>query len=340
MKVLFITPRYSPAIGGVETHVSQVVAHLKQSHTLKIITEAHTPDLKSFEEIDGVPVWRVPYSGIKTKKRKLWLWLLKHWLLLFRADVIHVHDVFFWLLPFRVLFFWKAIYITFHGYEAPGPLKWKQIWWHRLAAVLTQANICVGDFHKKWYHIDPDAITYGGVSEETLQVKRKKKSKNEVTAVFVGRLATDTGLMSYLHALTRLKESKKVVTLEVYGDGPLSLLAEEYVKTQKLNVRFHGFVKDVSKVYEHADVAFASQYLAILQNLAKGIPVIAYADTPIKTDYLEITPFAHWITIAKHPNDIAQAVEELEPASSFAIEWAQQQTWTKVGQLYEKIWTA
>ena len=51
--------------------------------------------------------------------------------------------------------------MTFHGYEGFEAPNWKQIFWHKLAAWLTKGNICIGDFHKKWYGVKPDFVSYG-----------------------------------------------------------------------------------------------------------------------------------------------------------------------------------
>ena len=78
-----------------------------------------------------------------------------------KYDIIHIHDVFFWYLPLRLLYPRKKVFITFHGYETQFPPSRSAIWQRRLAAKLTSGNICVGDYIGKWYGIKPTLVTYG-----------------------------------------------------------------------------------------------------------------------------------------------------------------------------------
>ena len=319
MLILFLTRRYLPHIGGVETHLERISAILvKQKHRVMIVTEQDDPRELLHEIVDGVEVWRIANPS----KLKIWLWLLQHVNLFFAANVVHIHDVFFWILPFYPLFMAKKLTITFHGYEAPGPLTKRQIFWHWLASKMCEANICIGDFHKKWYHVKPTVVSYGGVDA----VVPAKKRLNDA-AIFVGRLESDTGISAYLEAL---KIADHKIHLDVYGDGSL--------KNAAANVTFHGFVKDATQHFPKYEVVFASQYLSILQALAAGCTVIAFADTPIKKDYLEMTPFAQWITIAKTPAEIAAALSAPAAPSPDAIAWAQSQTWQKLTDQYLDLW--
>ncbi|TSC84069.1 MAG: glycosyltransferase, group 1 family protein, partial [Microgenomates group bacterium Gr01-1014_16] len=105
----------------------------------------------------------IPVSGIgeSAKKWVIWQWFFHHLNLLFSTDIIHIHDVFFWILAFRAFLIHPKIFITFHGYEGSGPPGQKQIFWHKLAGFLTRGNICIGDFHKKWYKVNPTFVSYG-----------------------------------------------------------------------------------------------------------------------------------------------------------------------------------
>ena len=167
MNVLFMARLYWPHIGGVEKHVYEIGQKLKlKGHNLTIVAERHDPRLLEFEVHEGVKIWRIPLPegvGESTKKWFIWKWWLGHLDLFTRAEIIHIHDVFFWFWPFRLPYWFKKVYITFHGYEGGVP-SWKQIFWHRLAAFLTSGNICIGDFHRKWYGVIPTFVSYGAVA--------------------------------------------------------------------------------------------------------------------------------------------------------------------------------
>lgn len=156
MKVLFLCRYYSPHIGGVEKHVAKISQILSNHHNITIITERHDPTLPGYEIVNEIPVYRIPAN-----KWLIWKWFLEHLNLLFQTDIIHIHDVFFWILPFRMFLFRQRLFITFHGYEGSDPPKPKQIFWHKLAEKLTRGNLCIGDFHRKWYKVNPTFVSYG-----------------------------------------------------------------------------------------------------------------------------------------------------------------------------------
>jgi glycosyltransferase involved in cell wall biosynthesis len=157
MKILFLSRLYLPHVGGVEKHVQQISRILSARHEIKIITEKHDPGLKDIEKIEGIEVHRMPQGG----KKEIWKWMKKHKHLLDWADVIHVHDVYFWILPYRLRNWSKKTFITFHGYEGSEAPKIKQIIWHKIGEWLTRGNLCIGGFHQEWYKVKPTFTSYG-----------------------------------------------------------------------------------------------------------------------------------------------------------------------------------
>lgn len=136
---------------------------LSKKHQITIFTEQHNPNLPLHEIINNISVYRIPVSGVgeSAKKWVIWQWFLSHLNLIFSSDIIHIHDIFFWVLPFRSFLLRQKLFITFHGYEGNDPPNLKQIFWHKLAEKLTRGNICIGDFHHKWYKVTPTFVSYG-----------------------------------------------------------------------------------------------------------------------------------------------------------------------------------
>ncbi|KKU93105.1 MAG: Glycosyltransferase, group 1 family protein [Candidatus Amesbacteria bacterium GW2011_GWC1_48_10] len=164
MKVLFMSRLYYPHIGGVEKHIEKISDILSKRHEITIVCEQHDPNLPEYEKKGRVKIYRIPLpDGVGEKAKKWWIW--KWWLtnlrLIKQADIIHIHDVFFWFLPFRLPYRSKKVFITFHGYEGFNPPSVRKIFWHKLAEYLTRGNICIGDFHQKWYQVKPDFVSYG-----------------------------------------------------------------------------------------------------------------------------------------------------------------------------------
>ncbi len=120
-------------------------------------------------------------------------------------------------------------------------------------------------------------------------------------AIFIGRNHPDNGLLEY-----RKLAKKMGVKLDEYINVPN---ADKYLKKY--------------------DYAFVSRYLAIVEALAAGLPVFAHYNNQIKFDYLNMAPFAKYITIFKDYKEVKTLNGQ---------EWAKQQTWERMADIYEKLW--
>src|SRR5260370_31215381 len=131
MKILFLSHYFSPHIGGVEKHILFLSKELiKKGNEVTILTYKHSlslrdkfdPKLKSKETINGINVIRFTYPNKKfIGLFHIWysLWIKRS--LFFSNDIIHIHDVFIWYLPFRFLFPNKKVFTTIHGLEWGNP---------------------------------------------------------------------------------------------------------------------------------------------------------------------------------------------------------------------------
>lgn len=345
MKILFFTRRYSPDIGGVETHVREVSKRLSNlGHSVTIVTEMPSGNLQSLsakvtDSYTNATVYRIPIStSEKRKKFIIWNWLRKHKDLIKEADIIHVHDVFFWYLPFRFRYPNKLIFTTFHGYETVFPPKQSAILHRRLAAQLSHGNINVGDYIRKWYGTHATYVTYGGVSlDEKLEITSEKK-RDKLRIVFVGRIEKDNSVEKYSALLDLLKLHRISFTFTAIGDGSQSDLFKKHGNIT-------GFQKDISEEIDKADVFFASSYLSMLNAAIRKKLIISFYDNPLKQDYLEVSPFARFSIIETSPtaayNDLKLFIlnpNRLKKTLEIGYEWARTQTWDEVVKLYLKLW--
>lgn len=150
---------YLPHVGGVEKHIEKLSEKLQKKYDITLICFKHDKKLPNIETINNVTVYRIP----SVNKWFVWYWLSKHFYLLVKADLIHIHDVFYWYLPFKFLLSDKKVFTTFHGYEGSGPPNFRQKFWHKVAAKFSDGYICVGGFHEKWYGIKCKHLSYGAV---------------------------------------------------------------------------------------------------------------------------------------------------------------------------------
>lgn len=338
MNILFFTRLYSPHIGGVEKHVEKISQILKKNHRLTIITEQYDKKLKQEETVNGIKVYRIPVSAVSEKQKKWLIWkeLWKHKGLIKNTDLVHIHDVFFWYLPFRFLFPRKKVFTTFHGYEGNDEPPWQAIIQHKIAEILSSGSIAIGDFMKQWYHARPNTVSYGAASTKPAKLPKIQN------AVFIGRLDHATGILAYLQGLTLLP---RPLRLTVYGDGPLLKQAEKLVKTNKLKVTFKGFKPYASTQLKNFRLAFVSRYLSILEAMQTKRLVFAHYNNQIKKDYLTCHPQAKNMILFKTPEQFARQLkkslnqaEQEKQKIEFAHTWAQNQTWQKLANQYLKLW--
>lgn len=284
MNVLILSRRVWPEVGGVEKHIRETSKILtSKGFRLKIISEK---DIK-------YP--KIKFIGILY----IWFWFLKNIKLIQRSDIVHIHDVFIWYLPFRFIFPNKKVFITFHGWEGKYPIPIKNIIFKRIANKLVNGSIAVGHYIEKWYGIKADYVTYGGTN---LIKSKTKKEKNSI--VFVGRLEKDTGIIKLFNFLNKNPKYK----VEFCGDGTLRSECGKYGIV-------HGFC-DPGKYYKKASIVFASGYLTALEALSYDCKLMVGWDNPLKRDYWQLSPFKG-----------GSVTQDLELYS-----------WQSVSGLYSKLW--
>lgn len=297
-----------PHVGGVEKHVDRLSSNLrKKGNEIFVLTEKFKTHLKASEEKDGVRIVRFSYPKIKI------LGLLIIWKEIYRrrdlirsSDLVHIHDVFIWYLPFRFLFPKKAVYTTFHGWEGVYPIPLKNILLKKIAVKLSQGNICVGKYIEKYFGIQANRITYGAVD-----TKPKKNNIKEKLCVYLGRLEKDTGLPVFLKKLQKLDDYKVVFC----GDGALRRECEKYG-------RVLGFV-DPEPYLAKASICLPSGYLSALEAMNYKCEIKLVWDNPLKKAYWTMTPFYKW-------------VKNKDKTSAF--NWVKGETWEKLADCYLKLW--
>ncbi len=332
MRIVHLCRRFYPDQGGVETHVLQIAKELrKRGHSQSVITSSNESDGVH----DDISVYRIPIPASDNSvyyKFSVWRGIWKHFHLLKQADVIQVHDVFWWLLPFLLLLNRSKIFTTFHGYEPPGPPTKIQKFWHMFANYFSHRTLGIGSIHDGWYGVRTDENSFGAVDTAIFSrsaIRRDTKGR----IMFLGRLSADIGIMQYLKAILL-----KPMPMDVYGDGDQMQRAKEFVSQNHLPVTFMGSVPNAARLIIRYDAVFASSYLAIIEALSVGRPIISFYDSALKRDYLLQSPFSKWIVAAKTPKEIVRALTVMKSPPKEAIVWARQQTWSNLASTYERLW--
>ncbi len=340
MKIVFFSRRFYPDIGGVEKHVYEISKELiKKGHEIIVITESEGFE-SSYQEIKIKRIKNTPDNWFK--KFNIWKWIFINISVLNEANIIHIHDVFFWYLPFRFIFPFKKVYVTFHGYEGDGIPKRKAILMHKIAEKLSKGNICVGDYIKKWYGTNPTLVTYGAVDFPKVKHNQHKK-KNKV--IFLGRLEKETGILEYLKTMKLLHEKNIKLTLDVFGDGALRKKAENYSRKNNLNVNFMGFVSNASSLIGNYEYVFTSRFLGTLESFVFKRLVFCLYNNEIKKDCFYLSPFKNFIIIQNNPKKLSNQIqnylnnpEEFDKNIEKAYDWVSKMTWKKLSNQYLELW--
>lgn len=241
MNILFVAKHKWPHVGGVEKHIAQIANCLQT--TDKKITIISEEDIKP-------P--KIKYFGLFY----IWYWLFKNRSLILDSDIIHIHDVFIWYLPFRYIYPSKKVYITFHGWEGKFPPTAWSVFNKRIANKLTNGSIAVGKYIEKWYGVRADYIIYGGVASIANSLLSSVKTKN--TIVWLGRQDSDTGINEF----------------------------RKWLKSRpKLKVKYITNIKNPEKYLKTAEYCVPSGYLSYLEAKSYGCKILTFANNPLKEDY-------------------------------------------------------
>ena len=334
MKTVFLSRLFNPHVGGVENHVYNLSLELiKKGFKVRVITEQYDKNLKLAESIDGIEITRIPYSSLQSK-RALWAFMDTQKKVFRKAGIIHVHDVFWWYLPLRLLQVNNNVFTTFHGYEPGGYPPVRNKIHRKIVEILSSKTICIGDFMRKWYWANPDLLLYGASRLK----KTKKVNKN--SAVFLGRLESDTGIFEYLKALAIMGNK---LSLDIYGNGPERREVESYIKKNRLKASLHDWTNNPKKAIVNARYVFSSQYLTILEAMQSKKLVMSIFGDDMKMDYLFSHPMANNMLIAKNGADLADKIGSITESyenelTKRAYEWAKDQTWKDLTSKYISLW--
>lgn len=348
---------YAPHIGGVERHVEAISREAdKEGHEVDIftLTQEETKDRPpgktvlpirrtSIESgirihrkpkqlhshllkyiLDAVPFIRESTAEKIVERDEIWGWMLWNLPTFLRADIIHIHDVFFWYWPIRLLLPWKKVFITFHGFEA-GTLPTKSAKQARLrTAQWTRGNIAVGGWIEKWYGTRADAVTYGAGScaFKNFKLETSKSKNTYFRAVFIGRISKDTGAQVYEDVIDSLPH----VSLDLYGEGSKN-----------------GTIEDSCTVFPKYDIACVSSYLSIVEAMQSKVLVVAFATDELKLDYLKSHPRSDSMIILERKDQLESFLRNFSPKNyrkevERAYEWAKEQTWRSVYKQYKVLW--
>jgi glycosyltransferase involved in cell wall biosynthesis len=337
MKILFFTRLYYPHIGGVEKHIYEISKVLiKDGHKITVLTTRHEDNLLSDKKMGGIRIVRffqpaIKYFGLLYT----WYFLFKNRSLIKESDVVHIHDVFIWYWPFKILFPKKRVYVTNHGQWGNFPISISDIIQKKISRLFASGIISVGKYIDKNYHIKSDSLIYGAVNI----VNNAGRSKDKKLLLYVGRLDKSISLAKFLEVLEILKTNNlaKNLKVEFCGDGELRSRCEQFGVV-------HGF-SDPSKYYEKATYVYASGYLTILEAIMNKCLVFTMYCNPHQKDYYRLSPFSKYIVTENSSKKLASVFMGFQSNPRIGTKirkegynFAKKYSWENLVNVYTNLW--
>lgn len=297
MKVLQLTVHYSPNIGGVETHLSDLVKALTDKD-FKVIVLTYRPLMtlaswKLFENSKNLTVIRIPYiRGLFYKfidnPLSSFVYLipglfiaLPLCLLFQRPDVIHTHGLvggfvgIFWGRIFGI----RTITTTHNIYNFPKTGLYRKF----AKSIFSNSDHVLTLSEQSRSEIASLGVSIKKITRFTYWIDLNKFKKQKVTnknfnILFVGRLVEIKGVKILVESA---KKWNKNINLLIAGDGPLKGYVKKASQTNK-NIKFLGKLtqNELPHYYSNASLLIVPSTneegfgRVIIESLACGTPVI------------------------------------------------------------------
>ncbi len=302
MKIAMVSPYDFAWPGGVNAHVAQLSAELRErGHTVSVVAP-HSPSQPlavGVEDGQFIPMGRpVPVSAAGSKARVcLSFWLYPRIRALMdreRFDVVHLHEPLAPILPLMVLQHSKTVNVgTFHAYSEREQVyrvalravgRWQQRLHGRIAVSPAARSYVSPHFPQYNYRVIPNGVDYRRFADaEPLLELRDGK----INLLFVGRKDGRKGLPYLLDAFALLSRVRNDLRLIIVGPGEpdrrCAALLDSFIARDPNSVLMAGRVSDemLPRYYASADVFCSpatggeSFGIVLLEAMATGLPVVA-----------------------------------------------------------------
>jgi glycosyltransferase involved in cell wall biosynthesis len=346
MKIVFVTYRYWPAVGGVEKYMHRLSrALIAKGHQVDLVCAAHKDGLPANEIHEGVRVHRFPAHR---SPMRCWFDLMLKRSLFCDADVIHISDTLVLEYFYRMLAWTmpnKPLFLTRHGMSYQYPVPEKEKARARRTLDLVDGIVHDGEFIEPMLGVKPDCVPNQGLYPEAADLAAIAEPLPD-SATFVGRLEADSAIEIYVEAIHVLRRVHNlIIRLNVYGDGTLRAKLQRQAEENDLPITFHGWQPDAQERITDGCFAFIAGRMAIQESMARRRLVVAAYPDPLKDLYVNGEPFSPWLvsggdaeTIARHVAHYATHDDERRSLVGGGYKHACTLSWSKTADEYLKLW--
>lgn len=244
LRILMVTARYLPLMGGIETHVHEVGTRLaNKGHDINILTTDLSGNLPGQEFSSGMTITRVPawppWTDYYVAPKIFRIIKAQDW------DFVHIQGYHTFVAPFAMLAARKAnlpYIITFHsgGHSSSARTAIRKIQWAVSAPLWRNAAQLIGvsqyeaDHFSKIMGVSRDRFVVIPNGAELPQTTPAEKSEGRRLVVSIGRLEKYKGHQRVIEAMPHVLKRQPDTHLRVLGEGPYKRELQKLVQQLKL----------------------------------------------------------------------------------------------------------
>jgi len=334
LRVLLVTPRYYPQMGGVETHVYETSSRLAAwGVDVTVLTTDTGGKLAANEDVNHVHIRRV--RAWPTHSDYYFAPSIPRTIFESQWDLVHCQGIHTLVAPMAMLAASRAkipFLVTFHtgGHSSRLRNAVRSMQWAALRPLLAQAEMLIAvstfeaDTFQRRLHLPADrfvVIRNGGqlplIDPATALPPSLQQPKNQPLIVSIGRLERYKGHQRVLSALPHVQAEYPGARLLILGAGPYKTELEQLAKrlrveeSTEIRMIDPADRKAMAATVREADVvALLSEYeahpIAAMEALALQRPVLVSDTSGLKE--LADAHLARAVALHSRPAELAQAL--------------------------------
>lgn len=296
-RVLMVAPYYPyPIAGGIEKQAHELAQALHAAGVQVLALGVHhASGQRDTEEVDGIPVHRLPWSESKLRR---YLYTPFHlFAVLVRArgryDVVHVH-VPSWFGLMAIVFaklLGRPVLTKLPNIGAKGIPGMRAGRWGGAAvailrlsdAIVAMSQESIEELRDIGFSMSRTLTTTNGIRISTNGENQLRDNGGCLRVVFAGRLVEQKGVRVLLRAWQLVHAGGKLdAVLEIWGEGPQRIELEGLSRELGIDGRviFRGHVDNVGKKLEETALFVLPSFLegnsnSLLEAMVAGLPIVA-----------------------------------------------------------------
>ena len=145
--------------------------------------------------------------------------------------------------------------------------------------IITVSNACSQSLYKKSNFAHYPYVIHNGISSSIKPIDCKNSYKSVVSIVFAGQLHKRKGVEYLIKSMNYVKTSCELI-IAGRGDSDYEKYLKILAKESRHQISFLGYVKDMNKIYQYADIAvlpsieYESFGMTLIEAMSFGIPVV------------------------------------------------------------------